>query len=89
MPPPGAGKKSNRNEQVQETEHQLAGLENQNDQYDSDQPSSSCGQVMSAEVAKKLFDFIEVHILRSSFAGDPVAAWSIRLAKGGATVVGR
>jgi len=66
MPPPGAGKQSNRNEQVQETEHQLAGLENQYDQYDSGQPGSSCGQVMSAEVAKKLFDFIEVHILRGS-----------------------
>jgi hypothetical protein len=59
MPPPGAGKQSNGNEQEQKPENNFAAFEHQKEQNDSGQHSSSRGQVMTAEVAKKLFDFID------------------------------
>ena len=70
MPPPGAGKQSSGNEEEQKTMRHFATPENQNKQNNSEQPSYSCGQVMSTEVTKKSVDFIEVHILTGSGAGD-------------------
>jgi hypothetical protein len=69
MPPPGAGKQSNGNDEEQKPAGHFGAFEQQNEQYDSHQHSSSCGQVMTAEVAKKLFDFIEVHIFGGNGAG--------------------
>jgi hypothetical protein len=63
MPPPRAGKQPNGDEEEQKAEGQFAALENQNQQNDPDQRGSAGGQIMGAEVAKKIFDFIEVHNL--------------------------
>jgi hypothetical protein len=70
MPPPSAGKQSNGNEEEQNPANHFGAFENQNEQNDSDQHGSSRRQVMTAEVAKKLFDFIEVHIFGSRGAAD-------------------
>jgi hypothetical protein len=66
MPPPSADKQSNGNEEEQNAASHFGAFEHQNEQNDSDQHGSSCGQVMTAEVTKKLFDFIEVHIFGGS-----------------------
>jgi hypothetical protein len=58
VPPPGADKQSNGNDQEQKTENHFAAFEHQKEQNDSAQHRSSRGQVMTAEVAKKFFDFI-------------------------------
>jgi len=70
MPPPRASKQPGGNEKEQKAVGQFAALENQNQQNDSDQRGAAGGQIMRAEVAKKIFDFIEVHNLKGGGAGN-------------------
>jgi hypothetical protein len=63
MPPPGAGKQPDSDEEEQKPVTRSAGFEHQNEQNNSDQSGSFSRQVMSTEAVEKLFDFIEVHIL--------------------------
>jgi hypothetical protein len=52
MPPPGAGKQPDGNEEEQKPVSRFAGSEHQNEQNDSDQSGTSGGQVMQAEVVE-------------------------------------
>ena len=61
MPPPGAGEQPNGDEKEQKSVGRFAGFKYQNEQNNSDQPGASGWQVMAAEVAEELFQFIEVH----------------------------
>ncbi len=62
MPPPGAGKQPNGDEEEQKPESHFAAFENQGEQNDSDQAGSDCGPVVTVEFVKKFFDAIKVHI---------------------------
>jgi hypothetical protein len=56
MPPPGARKQSNGNEEEQKPKSNFAGFEYQNEKNDSGQHGSCRRQVMAAEIPKKFFD---------------------------------
>jgi hypothetical protein len=62
IPPPGAGKQSNGDEEAQKPENHFAAFEHQHDQNKPSHPGPNCSPVMTIEVVKKLFNAIEIHI---------------------------
>lgn len=61
MPPPGAGEQPDGDEEEQKPMGRFAGFNHQNEQNNSDQRGASSRQVLRAEIAEELFDFIKVH----------------------------